>query len=152
VAASALSAADGFLKELPKDPDNAEALRTLLETPEELPRFLRLGSLYVANEGKPVAIVSPDTAASLVAKLSAHPLGSGATHVGRVTAQRPGLVALKTALGGTRVVETQVGEQLPRPCETELLRNGLRAPGPRPKSIGSPYLDFCTFRTQQNPK
>ena len=90
---------------LPVDPDVKGACE-----------FLGLDPLYVANEGKLVAIVDPDAADDLLAKLHAHPLGRGAARIGYVTTERPGMVALKTAFGGTRVVDTQVGEQLPRIC------------------------------------
>jgi hydrogenase expression/formation protein HypE len=78
--------------------------------------FLGLDPLYVANEGKLVAIVDGRAAGGLLETLRSHPLGRGAAMIGHVTQERPGLVALKTTLGGTRVVDTQVGEQLPRIC------------------------------------
>ena len=92
-------------RRLPVDPDVKGACE-----------FLGLDPLYVANEGKLVAIVAPEAADGLLARLLSHPLGRGAARIGYSTEERSGLVALKTAFGGTRVVDTQVGEQLPRIC------------------------------------
>ena len=78
--------------------------------------LLGLDPLYVANEGKLVAIVDSTKAELLVERLRSHPLGKGACVIGRVAAEHPGLVALRTTLGATRVVDTLVGEQLPRIC------------------------------------
>lgn len=78
--------------------------------------LLGLDPMYVANEGKLVGIVDAERADALVEKLRKHPLGRGAEVVGRVTRENPGFVAMKTAFGATRLVDTQVGEQLPRIC------------------------------------
>ncbi len=78
--------------------------------------MLGLDLLYVANEGKLVAIVPPSCAESLLERMRQHPLGREATVVGQVTDQHPGLVVAKTGIGGTRVVDLQLGEQLPRIC------------------------------------
>ncbi len=78
--------------------------------------FLGLDPLYVANEGKLVAIVDGESAEEIVATMRSHPLGRGAARIGSVSRERPGMVALKTALGATRVIDTQIGEQLPRIC------------------------------------
>jgi hydrogenase expression/formation protein HypE len=48
--------------------------------------------------------------------MRAHPLGRGAAIIGEATADHPGMVVARTGIGGTRVVDTQVGEQLPRIC------------------------------------
>lgn len=78
--------------------------------------LLGLDPLHVANEGKLVAIVDADEADAVVTRMREHPLGKDAARIGRVTADNPGLLAAKTSIGGTRVVPTQIGEQLPRIC------------------------------------
>lgn len=78
--------------------------------------MLGLDPLYVANEGILVAFVDADRADAALATLREHPLGRDAAVVGRVVADHPGMVALETALGGTRVVDTLPGDQLPRIC------------------------------------
>ena len=78
--------------------------------------LLGLDPLYVANEGILVAVVAEETAEAALSALRSHPLGSEAVRVGRATAEHPGLVFLRTALGGTRVVDLLPGDQLPRIC------------------------------------
>jgi hydrogenase expression/formation protein HypE len=78
--------------------------------------LLGLDPLYVANEGILVAIVSPDRTDDALAVLRRHPLGRGAVQVGMVTGNHPGLVTLRTSLGGHRVVDLLSGDQLPRIC------------------------------------
>jgi hydrogenase expression/formation protein HypE len=78
--------------------------------------LLGLDPWQVANEGKLVAIVAADDADRALAALHAHPLGVGARLVGRCTAEHPGVVVARTGLGGTRVVDLPIGEQLPRIC------------------------------------
>jgi hydrogenase expression/formation protein HypE len=78
--------------------------------------FLGLDPLYVANEGKLIAIVSRDMAEPLLERMKQHAYGAGSTIIGQVTDEHPGLVVAKTGIGGTRVVDMQVGEQLPRIC------------------------------------
>ena len=78
--------------------------------------LLGLDPLFVANEGKLVAIVAPDHAAKALEVLQGHPLGREAAIVGSVTANNQGLVAARTAIGGTLVVPMLTGEQLPRIC------------------------------------
>jgi hydrogenase expression/formation protein HypE len=78
--------------------------------------LLGLDPLYVANEGKLLAIVPAAVADGLLAAMRRHPLGSGATIIGQVVARHPGMVVARTGIGGTRVVDMQVGEQLPRIC------------------------------------
>jgi hydrogenase expression/formation protein HypE len=75
-----------------------------------------LDPLYVANEGKALAIVAPEVAEAALAQWRAHPLGQGAALIGQVVAEHPGMVTLRTAIGGTRVVDLLSGEQLPRIC------------------------------------
>ncbi|REK06841.1 MAG: hydrogenase expression/formation protein HypE [Planctomycetota bacterium] len=77
---------------------------------------LGLDPLFVANEGKIVAIVAADAAESLVAAMREHPLGRQAAVVGHVTGEHPGTVVARTAVGGRRVIAMQIGEQLPRIC------------------------------------
>jgi hydrogenase expression/formation protein HypE len=78
--------------------------------------LLGLDPLHVANEGKLVAIVDAADADAMLARMRAHPLGKEAARIGSVTEDNPGLLAAKTRIGGTRVVPTQIGEQLPRIC------------------------------------
>ncbi len=78
--------------------------------------LLGLDPLFVANEGKLVAIVAPEDADKTLSVLRAHPLGRDAAIIGSVTANNQGLVAARTAIGGTRVVPMLTGEQLPRIC------------------------------------
>ncbi len=78
--------------------------------------ILGLDPLYIANEGKLVAIVAPDAADRLVARMREHPLGRDAAIIGDVAAEPPGIVVMNTAFGGTRIVDMLVGEQLPRIC------------------------------------
>ncbi|HEU4343826.1 MAG TPA: hydrogenase expression/formation protein HypE [Candidatus Binatia bacterium] len=78
--------------------------------------ILGLDPLYVANEGKLVAIVAPEVADALVGRMRAHPMGQNARIVGQVIDDHPGRVLMKTEIGGTRVVDLLFGEQLPRIC------------------------------------
>jgi hydrogenase expression/formation protein HypE len=78
--------------------------------------LLGLDPLYVANEGKLVAIVAVEAADSVVAAMRAHPLGRDAIVVGEVISDDQYLVQMTTAFGGGRVVDWLTGEQLPRIC------------------------------------
>jgi hydrogenase expression/formation protein HypE len=78
--------------------------------------LLGIDPMYVACEGRLVAVVAPDQAAAALAALRAHPLGTQAAIIGEVTAEPPGAVLLKTAFGGTRIVDLLVGDPLPRIC------------------------------------
>lgn len=78
--------------------------------------ILGLDPLYVANEGKLVAIVAADVANALVGRMREHPMGRNARIVGQVVDDHPGQVLMKTGIGGTRVVDLLFGEQLPRIC------------------------------------
>lgn len=78
--------------------------------------LLGLDPLYVANEGKLVAIVGAEAADEVVAAMRAHPLGRDAAIIGRITERYPGLVTMRTAFGTTRVVDMLAGDQLPRIC------------------------------------
>jgi hydrogenase expression/formation protein HypE len=78
--------------------------------------ILGLDPLYVANEGKMLAIVAPDAAAEALAAMRAHPLGTEAAVIGEVVEEHPGKVFLRSRIGGMRVVDMLSGEQLPRIC------------------------------------
>ncbi|HET8827012.1 MAG TPA: hydrogenase expression/formation protein HypE [Terriglobales bacterium] len=78
--------------------------------------MLGLDPLYVANEGKLVAIVVPDAAGELVKTMRQHPLGREARIIGTVTDKNAGLVTMRTTLGTTRIVDMLAGDQLPRIC------------------------------------
>jgi hydrogenase expression/formation protein HypE len=78
--------------------------------------FLGLDPLYVANEGKLVAICAPEDADRLLAAMRAHPQGRDAAIVGEVSADPHHFVQMETSFGGRRVVDWLTGEQLPRIC------------------------------------
>jgi hydrogenase expression/formation protein HypE len=78
--------------------------------------LLGIDPMYVACEGRLVAVVHGDQADQAVAALRSHPLGEQAAVIGRVSADPPGIVQLKTAFGGTRIVDLLVGDPLPRIC------------------------------------
>lgn len=78
--------------------------------------MLGLDPLYVANEGKLVAVVAPEIAEAVLAAMQAHPLGAESRVIGEVLEQPAGMVLMKTGVGGTRVVDVMFGEQLPRIC------------------------------------
>ncbi len=76
--------------------------------------ILGFDPLYVANEGKCIAIVAPDAADAALEAMRSHPLGRKAARVGVVT--DGGRVVLKSVIGGSRIVDVLSGEQLPRIC------------------------------------
>ena len=78
--------------------------------------FLGLDPLVDANEGKLVAFVPQEQAEQALAVLRANPRGTGATRIGTVVDEPPGVVVASTGIGGTRVVDLPLGEQLPRIC------------------------------------
>jgi hydrogenase expression/formation protein HypE len=78
--------------------------------------LLGIDPLYVACEGRLVAVVDGDQVDAAMAALRSHPLGEGAAVIGRVRDDPPGLVLLKTSFGGTRIVDLLVGDPLPRIC------------------------------------
>ena len=78
--------------------------------------MLGLDPLYVANEGKLIAVVPPDDAGRVLDAVRRHPLGRDAAIVGTVVADHPGMVVLRSRIGGARVVSLLSGEQLPRIC------------------------------------
>ncbi len=78
--------------------------------------MLGLDPLYVANEGKLIAVVPPEDAERLVKVMRTHPLGQNAAIIGDVVAEHPGMVTMRSLVGGERVVTLLSGEQLPRIC------------------------------------
>jgi hydrogenase expression/formation protein HypE len=78
--------------------------------------MLGIDPIYVANEGKFVAVVPAQESEAAVAALRDHPLGRCATTVGHVVETPAGMVALRTAFGGSRIVDMLVGDPLPRIC------------------------------------
>ncbi len=78
--------------------------------------ILGFDPLYVANEGILLAFVSAPAAERVLATMRSHPAGTTSAVIGNVTADHPGLVVMKSSVGGTRVVDMLSGEQLPRIC------------------------------------
>ncbi|WP_367607105.1 hydrogenase expression/formation protein HypE [Legionella sp. W05-934-2] len=78
--------------------------------------LLGLDPLYIANEGKLVAIVAPNEAEACLSAMHQHPLGKQATIIGEVIHDSRQFVHLNTRLGGRRIVDWLAGEQLPRIC------------------------------------
>jgi len=78
--------------------------------------LLGLDPLYVANEGKLVAVVAPEAAGKILAAMHAHPLGRDAVIIGEAVADEHNFVQMTTAFGGGRIVDWLSGEQLPRIC------------------------------------
>lgn len=78
--------------------------------------MLGLDPLYVANEGKLIAIVDPAAAEPILQAMRRHPLGRESRLIGTVTERSPGTVIMRTALGTTRIVDMLAGDQLPRIC------------------------------------
>ena len=78
--------------------------------------LLGIDPLYVANEGKLIAVVAPEAEQAALAALQSHPLGTSAAVIGEVRPDPPGMVVLDTAFGGTRVVDMLAGDPLPRIC------------------------------------
>ena len=78
--------------------------------------LLGIDPMYVACEGRLVAVVPGEEADHAVAAMRGHPLGEQAAVIGHVRAEQPGIVQLKTAFGGTRIVDLLVGDPLPRIC------------------------------------
>jgi hydrogenase expression/formation protein HypE len=78
--------------------------------------LLGLDPLYVANEGKLVAIVAPEDAGDVLSAMRRHARGAEAAIVGIVSDTHPGLVTMRTAFGSSRIVDMLPGDQLPRIC------------------------------------
>jgi hydrogenase expression/formation protein HypE len=78
--------------------------------------ILGLDPLYLANEGKLVAVVPAAEEQAALAALRGHELGGGACRIGRIAETPPGRVSMLTVMGGQRIVDMLVGDQLPRIC------------------------------------
>jgi hydrogenase expression/formation protein HypE len=78
--------------------------------------LLGIDPLYVANEGTLIAVVAAEESEAALAAMRAHPHGAESTSIGEIRAEPPGLVVLRTAFGGTRIVDMLVGDPLPRIC------------------------------------
>jgi hydrogenase expression/formation protein HypE len=78
--------------------------------------MLGLDPLYVANEGKLMAVVPAEDASRVLQAMRAHPLGENAALIGEVVDDNPGMVIMRSVVGGERVVTMLAGEQLPRIC------------------------------------
>ncbi len=78
--------------------------------------LLGLDPLYVANEGLFLAIVRGGAASAVIERMREHPAGQGAAEIGEMTAAHPRQVVLTSGIGGRRVVNMLIGEQLPRIC------------------------------------
>ncbi len=72
--------------------------------------------LYMANEGKVIAVVPGDQADAVLERMRRHPLGRDAAIIGSVVEDHPGKVVLRTEIGGKRLLDMLAGEQLPRIC------------------------------------
>lgn len=93
-----------------------EASLPLSEAVRGACEILGLDPLYVANEGKCLAVVAPEAAEAALDALRSHPLGRDAAVIGEVVEEHPGRVVLESRIGGERVVDLLSGEQLPRIC------------------------------------
>ena len=93
-----------------------EAQTPLREEVKGFCEILGLDPLYLANEGKIVTVVPAAQSAAALAALRADPLGRDACVIGRIGEGAPGRVTMRTTLGGRRIVDMLVGEQLPRIC------------------------------------
>jgi hydrogenase expression/formation protein HypE len=78
--------------------------------------ILGLDPLYVANEGKLLAFVDPNDTQKVLETIRQNPLGREAQIIGEAVSTHPGQVVMKTMVGGTRIVDMPLGEQLPRIC------------------------------------
>jgi hydrogenase expression/formation protein HypE len=104
----ALQSGVGFLIEESAIPVRAEVAAAC--------ELLGLDPLYVANEGKLVAVVAPEAAETVLYVMRAHPLGRDASLIGEVTKDEQRFVQMTTSFGGGRIVDWLMGEQLPRIC------------------------------------
>jgi hydrogenase expression/formation protein HypE len=108
------------LNELAREADAAVAIREeTIPVRDEVrgaAEILGIDPLYVANEGKLVAVVAAASADAVLAAMRAHPLGAEAAVIGEVRAEPPGMVFMHTAFGGSRVVDMLIGDPLPRIC------------------------------------
>jgi hydrogenase expression/formation protein HypE len=88
----------------------------VIETVRGACEILGLDPLYVANEGRFIAIVPEASATRALEILRGHPVSAGATRLGTVSADTTGLVTLRSRIGASRIVDLLSGEQLPRIC------------------------------------
>jgi hydrogenase expression/formation protein HypE len=102
--------------ELARDCNLAVVLQTMRSVTGSGARHAGIDPLYVANEGKVVAVVPAGEAEAGLAALRSHPIGARATRIGEIAADPPGIVVLLTSFGGTRIVDMLVGDPLPRIC------------------------------------
>lgn len=93
-----------------------EALIPVREEVRGACEILGLDPLYVANEGKLVAVVAPEIADALVDSMKRNCYGRNSCVIGEVKPEPQGIVAMRTGFGGTRIVDMLVGDQLPRIC------------------------------------
>ena len=93
-----------------------EAALPLREEVRGMCEILGLDPLYLANEGKLVALVPADHAEQVLNAMLAHPAGESSVVIGEVTDKPAGVVVLRTGFGGDRIVDMLIGEQLPRIC------------------------------------
>lgn len=93
-----------------------EAAVPMLPQVEAACELLGLDPLYIANEGKLVAIVAPEAADAVLAAMRLHPRGTNATRIGTVEADEHRFVRMQTRFGGQRIVDWLSGEPLPRIC------------------------------------
>src|ERR1019366_9815853 len=100
--------------------------------------LLGLDPLYVASEGKLIAIVAPEAADAGLQTMRRHPLGGEARMIGTVKKENPGLVTMRTPFGTTRIVDMLAGDQLPRICR-HCRREGL------PRLVSHPARDAVGF-------
>jgi hydrogenase expression/formation protein HypE len=96
--------------------DLDEAAIPVLPQVEAACELLGLDPLYIANEGKLVAVVASDAVEALMAVMRAHPLGHQAACIGRVQDDPHRFVQMRTRFGGRRIVDWLAGEALPRIC------------------------------------
>jgi hydrogenase expression/formation protein HypE len=94
----------------------AETAIPLCDSVRAACEILGLDPLYVANEGKLIAVVAADQSEDLVSAMRRHPLGRDAAIVGHVVSDHPGTVVMQSVAGGSRIVPMLAGEQLPRIC------------------------------------
>jgi hydrogenase expression/formation protein HypE len=78
--------------------------------------ILGLDPLYIANEGKVIAVVAKNSTSLILAKMKKHPLGKEASIIGEIVRENKGRVVVETTIGGKRILDRLVGEQLPRIC------------------------------------
>ena len=93
-----------------------EALLPVAPTVASACDLLGIDPLYVANEGKLIAVVPPDEAEAAMNALKDHPQGVNAARIGDIRAEPEAIVVLLTSFGGTRIVDMLVGDPLPRIC------------------------------------